>query len=75
MFDLQSAITSLAKTAPAKPSGKSIPLLKEQLKHYCDIFTEGPICLGDGSRIISKALNMDGIIGDFNFNQKIVRMV
>ena len=46
--------------------------LKHQLKEYCDIFTEGPICLGNGARIISKAMNMDGIIGDFLFDQKIV---
>ena len=46
--------------------------MKHQLKHYCDIYTEGPICLGDGARIISKAMNMDGIIGDFVFDQKIV---
>jgi hypothetical protein len=45
---------------------------KEHLKHYCDIYTEGPICMGNGARIISKALNMDGVIGDFVFNQKIV---
>ena len=45
---------------------------KAHLKHYCDIYTEGPICIGNGARIISKAMNMDGIIGDLVFNQKIV---
>lgn len=49
-------------------------ILKEHLKHYCDIYTEGPICMGNGARIISKAMNMEGIIGDFVFNQKIVIM-
>jgi hypothetical protein len=47
-------------------------VLKDQLKKYCDIFTEGPICLGDGARIISKAMNMHGCIGDFVFDQQIV---
>jgi hypothetical protein len=49
--------------------------LKDHLKHYCDIYTEGPICMGDGARIISKAMNMDGVIGDYVFDQHIVKLL
>ncbi len=65
-------VSEISKNRTQNAANETKVKFKGQLKQYCDIFTEGPICLGDGARIISKALNMDGIIGDFMFDQKIV---
>lgn len=62
-----------AKEKPEKVASKV--QLKAHLKHYCDIYTEGPICMGEGARIISKAMNMQGIVGDYVFDQKIVNSI
>lgn len=68
---MQFARTDSLSESPNLPLSKLT--LKNELKAFCDIYTEGPICLGNGSRVISKALNMDGIVGDFVFTQKIVQ--
>jgi hypothetical protein len=47
--------------------------LKKDLRNHCEIFTKGPICLGKGARIISKALNMEGVIADYTFDEDIVK--
>jgi hypothetical protein len=74
MVDITEASLTL-QDKDAKDRSKKEPTVlkfKEHLKHYCDIYTEGPICMGNGARIVSKAMNMEGNIGDFVFNQKIV---
>lgn len=46
--------------------------LKKELRNICEIYSQGPICLGSGARLITKAANMDGVIADFEFDEKIV---
>jgi len=50
-------------------------VLKNDLKNFCEIYTQGPVCVGDGARTISKRLNLPGCVADFRFNQEIVRQV
>lgn len=70
------SLTSFAEVGDfkvASESGvKSIPKLKQGLKETCEVFTNGPIAVGNGARILTKSLNLDGCIGDFRFDQQIV---
>ena len=47
--------------------------LREDLKDVCEIYTQGAICLANGSRIISQMATLDKCIGSFYFDEKIVK--
>ena len=50
-------------------------ILKKNLQNTCELFTEGPICVGGGSKIISKRSNLNNCVGDFRFGQEIVTKI
>ena len=70
------SLTSLASvgdfSVANQDSVKSVPKLKEGLKEACEVFTNGPIAVGNGARILTKSLNLEGCVGDFRFDQQIV---
>lgn len=48
--------------------------LKKELKNVCEIYSKGPICLGSGARLITKAANLEGVVADFQFDERIVSL-
>lgn len=68
----KNTITSLASENEKKKDLSEIAL-KNELEQICEIYSKGPVCLGSGARILTKALNMEGILADFSFDEEIVK--